>query len=67
MDCCPYPIDWNNLKRFKYMYEVMKRTADRLVMDELVSCKFRFGADFNMDGNLTNDKFIDLPHVEMVF
>ena len=49
------------------MYEVMKRTADRLVMDELVSCKFRFGADFNMDGNLTNDKFIDLPHVEMVF
>lgn len=60
MDCCPYPIDWNDLERFRLMNRTMMETAKRL------NLKIRFGADFNMDGNLTNDKFVDLPHVEKI-
>ena len=65
MDTCPYPIDWNDLKRFKYMNQVMARVAKRLQGDGKIK-KIRFGADFNMDGNLKNDKFVDLPHCEVV-
>lgn len=60
LDTCPYPIDWNDLKRFKYMNQVMMRVAKRLNLE------IRFGADFNMDGDLTNDKFVDLPHCEVL-
>lgn len=63
MDTAPFPIDWDNLKRFRYMNSVMMRVADRLHAEGKIG-KIRFGADFNMDGNLTNDKFVDLPHCE---
>ncbi len=60
VDICPYPIDWNDLKRFREMQVVIMRKAKEL------GIKIRSGADFNMDGNLTNDKFVDLPHFELV-
>lgn len=59
VDLCPYPIDWNDLKRFRQMQEVIMRKAKEL------GIKIRSGADFNMDGILTNDKFVDLPHIEL--
>lgn len=63
MDTAPFPIDWQDLKRFRYMNSVMMNVAARLEAQGKIS-KIRFGADFNMDGNLTNDKFVDLPHCE---
>ena len=36
---------------------------------QLAACedgiKLRWGGDFNQDGNLTNDSFVDLPHWEL--
>lgn len=58
MDTCPYPIDWKNVKSFYTMYKVMKEVAERLKLN------IRFGADFNQDGILNNDKFVDMPHCE---
>jgi peptidoglycan L-alanyl-D-glutamate endopeptidase CwlK len=60
MDTCPYPIDWNNLERFRQMYEILNMVAQENGM------KIRFGADFNMNGNLKDDKFVDLPHCELI-
>jgi peptidoglycan L-alanyl-D-glutamate endopeptidase CwlK len=65
LDTCPFPIDWKDVKRFKVMYDVMKMIADRLFAEGKIR-KIRFGADFNQDGNLTNDKFVDMPHCEVV-
>jgi hypothetical protein len=59
IDICPYPIDWNNRKAFYEMYKVVMETAQEL------GIKIRAGADFNQDGDLTNDKFVDLPHFEL--
>lgn len=60
MDTCPHPINWREVDRFYVMYNVMKEVAERLGL------KIRFGADFNQDGNLKNDKFVDMPHCEIV-
>ena len=59
VDLCPYPIDWNNHSKFYEIYREMQNAADAL------GIKIRSGADFNQDGNLTNDKWIDLPHHEL--
>ena len=59
VDIVPYPVDWNDLKRFYYLAGVVKACAENL------GIKIRWGGDFNRDGNLNNDNFIDLPHFEL--
>jgi peptidoglycan L-alanyl-D-glutamate endopeptidase CwlK len=53
-------IDWNDLKGFKALYADVMATALDL------GIKLRAGADFNQDGNLANDRFVDLPHYELI-
>lgn len=60
VDVAPYPLDWNDHKRFYFMVGVFKAKADSL------GIKIRCGADFNNDNNLNNDGFIDLPHIELI-
>lgn len=60
LDIAPYPIDWNDSKRFTDLQiNVILPTAKRL------GIPIRQGVDFNMNGNLTDDKWDDLPHVEL--
>lgn len=65
MDLYPFPIPKNmDTKAYraqlrKLQIEVIKPAAARL------GIPIRQGIDFNRDGNLTNDKFVDLPHVEL--
>lgn len=59
VDLCPYPIDWNDDRKFIDIYQAMREASTEL------NIKVRFGADFNGDGNLTNDKFSDKPHYEL--
>ena len=59
VDVAPYPIDWNDLKRFYFLAGViMSIAAQRGV-------KLRWGGDFNRDYNFSNDKFVDMPHFEI--
>lgn len=60
VDLIPWPIDWNDLKRFDAMMKVVKASADKL------GVKVRFGNDFNQNGVVGDDRFIDRPHVELV-
>lgn len=59
VDVLPYPINWNDIRKHYHFIGYVKAVADRL------GIKLRFGIDFNRDGNLNNDSFVDRPHVEL--
>jgi hypothetical protein len=59
VDLAPYPIDWHNLDRFKAVAMVMIDEAKKL------NVPLRWGGDFNRDGNLHNDRFVDAPHFQI--
>lgn len=59
-DIAPYPLDWDDASRFtELQIKFIKPIAKRL------NIPIRQGVDWNMDGNLTNDRWDDLPHVEL--
>ncbi len=51
MDICPYPIDWNNIERFKEMAKVVKAKAKAL------------GIEVDYGGDWKSIK--DYPHFEL--
>jgi hypothetical protein len=58
VDIAPFPIDWDNLERFREMARVIMDEANK------AGIKLRWGGDFNMNGK-PDDKFIDMPHFEI--
>lgn len=52
IDIAPYPIDWNNIGRFKIMCNHIERIAKEL------GIKVRMGRDFK--------SLVDWPHTELV-
>lgn len=59
VDIAPYPIDWNNIQRFKDLAKVVESAAIA------VGVKIVWGADWDMDGNIEEHKFKDFPHYEL--
>lgn len=60
VDIAPYPIDWRNVKRFYYMHGIIFTLAKQLGID------IRSGADWDCDTDFDDEKFIDLPHIELL-
>lgn len=60
IDIAPYPIDWNDSKRFFLLAGFMFQAAGQL------GVKLRWGADWNMNWVHTDQTFNDLPHFELV-
>jgi peptidoglycan LD-endopeptidase CwlK len=60
VDLCPFPIDWKDIGKFRQIYDAMLAASNEL------NIPIRAGADFNGDGKVGNDKFIDWPHFELV-
>lgn len=60
VDIAPYPIDWNNTKRFYYLAGLFIATADSM------GVKIRWGGDWDSDDDLDDQKFFDLLHFELV-
>jgi len=60
VDVMPYPLDWNARDRMVEFSKVVFEYANHL------GIKVRWGGDFNGDGNLKNDPFVDMPHWELV-
>ena len=62
VDLAPYNngIDWNDLHSFYFVAGVVMGIASRL------GIKIRFGGDWNMNGDLTDESFLDLGHFELV-
>lgn len=59
-DIVPYPIDWDDLERFRRFGHFVLGVAYGMGI-ELV-----WGGDWDRDWNLRDQRFNDLPHFEMV-
>ena len=60
MDLFPKPYDWDDKQSFIHLQmNVIKPIAQRLKIP------IRQGIDWNMNGVLTDEHFIDMPHVEL--
>lgn len=59
VDLAPYPIDWNDVRRFYYLAGYVRGVAERL------GIKVRIGADWDGDFDIKDQNFHDLPHIEL--
>jgi hypothetical protein len=60
VDIAPFPLDWNNRERFALLAGVMLATAASL------GIRLRWGGDWNANGEMSDNKFDDLPHFELI-
>lgn len=59
VDIAPYPIDWNDIKRFDQVAQAMFAAAKELKVH------LRWGADWDQDGNFREKGESDSPHFEL--
>jgi len=64
-DVAPYPIDWKDTKRFCYFAGVVMGIAETLLEQGKISHKIRWGGDWNMNSQVKDETFHDLPHFEL--
>jgi len=60
VDLSPYPIDWDNRDGFHYMGGMIRGIAKQL------GVKVRWGGDWDSDGDIKDNGFDDLVHVEIL-
>lgn len=58
-DAAPWPIDWENTKRFDVLANLMFRAA------AIEKVRIRWGADWDQDGNPRERGESDSPHFEL--
>ncbi len=58
-DIAPYPIDWNDIRRFDRLSGVIFGIAHSLKI------QVRWGGDWDRDWDLFDNRFNDLPHFEL--
>lgn len=59
VDLAPYPINWKDSNKFYYMGGMIRGIAKQL------NLKVRWGGDWDSDGNIRDQKFMDLVHIEI--
>ena len=59
VDIAPYPIDWKDRERFHYMGGMVRGIGKQL------GVKIRWGGDWDSDGEIKDNNFDDLVHVEI--
>ena len=59
VDLAPYPIDWEDRERFHYMGGMLRGIGEQM------NLKIRWGGDWDSDGEIKDNKFDDLVHVEI--
>ena len=60
VDLAPYPIDWTDLPRFRFLAGLI------LGIGHARGIKIRSGGDWDGDGDWTDQSFNDLPHFELI-
>ncbi len=61
VDIAPYPIDWNDFREFDYLAGLV------IGIGHQMGVEIRWGGDWNRNGALSDNRFNDLPHFELVF
>ena len=59
VDVAPYPIDWHDRERFHYMGGMVRGIGQQL------GTKIRWGGDWDSDGDIKDNSFDDLVHIEL--
>ena len=59
VDLAPYPIDWKDRERFHYMGGMVRGIGKQL------NVNIRWGGDWDSDGEVADNSFDDLVHVEI--
>lgn len=59
VDVAPYPIDWQNTKRFYHFAGYVLGIAN------ILKLPIRWGGDWDSDNDLDDQKFNDLVHFEL--
>ena len=59
VDLAPYPIDWENRDGFHYMGGMIRGIGKQLGVN------IRWGGDWDSDGDVKDNGFDDLVHVEL--
>ena len=59
VDVAPYPVDWNDLKRFYHFAGFVKGVAKNM------GIPIRWGGDWDADNDFKDQRFNDLPHFEI--
>ncbi len=60
IDVAPYPIDWNDIARFTQLVGAYKGVA------LMLGYEIRCGCDWDGDGDIRDQSFMDYPHIEIV-
>jgi peptidoglycan L-alanyl-D-glutamate endopeptidase CwlK len=60
VDVAPYPIDWNDIKRFYFFSGWVMCKAKQM------GIKVRWGGNWKGDYNFKDNKFNDLVHFELI-
>jgi peptidoglycan L-alanyl-D-glutamate endopeptidase CwlK len=59
VDIAPYPVDWEDRDRFHYMGGMIRGIAKQL------NVPVRWGGDWDSDGEVKDNGFDDLVHIEI--
>ena len=59
VDLAPYPIDWEDRERFHYMGGMIRGIGQKMGVN------IRWGGDWDSDGEVKDNGFDDLVHVEI--
>jgi len=60
LDAAPYPIDWNDIPRFTHLVGIYRGIA------AMKGYKLRCGCDWDGDGDIRDQSFMDYPHMEII-
>jgi peptidoglycan L-alanyl-D-glutamate endopeptidase CwlK len=60
VDVVPYPLNWKDIDSFKRLGYFVVGVAHGMGIN------VKWGADWNMDMDLSNETFLDYPHYELV-
>lgn len=66
VDVSPYPVNWGNVARFYWFGGYVMGIAQKLLDEGKMTHKVRYGGDWNQDKEITDNKFDDLVHFELV-
>lgn len=66
VDVAPYPVEWQNVKRFCWFAGYVLGIAQKLKDEGKIIHALRWGGDWNHDFDINDNKFNDLVHFEII-
>lgn len=67
VDVLPYPFEgWDDYADFEALSKIVFEEAARLKAEGKMKYEVRWGGDWDRDGDWHDEKFLDMPHYELV-